>query len=620
MKTKTKNVKCISFRNFIHMILVSILFYQAHYLKAQSACGASVNITTTLDDGTGSGTATAVISGSLDPFYFYWSNGDQGLGLNNVSNLSYGTYTMHAYNTLDSLCTVSATFFISLDSNACNLNVNVAVSADNGTGIGSAQALISGMSGQYNVNWYGIGFSFGHSGSIISNVNSGYYLLEIRDSINYSCTYYDTIFIPLDSTICSLTLNTVVTPDYGLGNGTAIATVNGGSGSYHFSWSNGVYGNGVNIINNLSTGSYNVQVVDLLDSTCTAYDNFFVWLDTSNVVNPCNLSVVSFNTSPDNGTGNGTATLTIGGTSSPLYYVWSNGSQGLGLDFVNNLTTGLYNVYAYSTLDSNCYMDTTFFIGYDSTYCMLSIDSVGITPDNGCNNGSASINVTGGSGLYYYIWTNGVDGNGINSVYNLAQGNYIVYVVDLTDSLCATAKNINIPYDSSYIGNPCSLSMTFITTPDNGSNNGTVTASVTGGSGSYQFVWSNGLYGLDLHTITNLSKGWYSVQVTDINDPSATVARNFYISSESEISGLSNHVNLSNIKIYPNPVSDILNIESEINILTIEIYSLLGNLVKKVNVSNGLNASIDLSTLEGNVYMLHIITENGLKVQKMIKH
>jgi len=78
------------------------------------------------------------------------------------------------------------------------------------------------------------------------------------------------------------------------------------------------------------------------------------------------------------------------------------------------------------------------------------------------------------------------------------------------------------------------------------------------------------------------------------------------------------HLLENNLSIYPNPVKDILNIEftrgGEIeNVL---IYSTLGKLVKEYEVTNNM---IDLENLASGIYLLKVITKEGVMTTKIVK-
>ncbi|QHC86207.1 hypothetical protein AS589_16130 [Empedobacter brevis] len=79
-----------------------------------------------------------------------------------------------------------------------------------------------------------------------------------------------------------------------------------------------------------------------------------------------------------------------------------------------------------------------------------------------------------------------------------------------------------------------------------------------------------------------------------------------------------NDFDLSNLKIYPNPVKDILNISSEQEISGIEIFNLLGQQVlnKKINMKN---TSIDASEFPRGNYILNIKSASNQIIMKIVK-
>jgi len=71
-------------------------------------------------------------------------------------------------------------------------------------------------------------------------------------------------------------------------------------------------------------------------------------------------------------------------------------------------------------------------------------------------------------------------------------------------------------------------------------------------------------------------------------------------------------------KAYPNPVVDNLNIEANIKIEKIELFDLLGNKVKSLNLNNQ-NDQISLSNLSRGVYILKTNIQGNIGLQKIIK-
>jgi YVTN family beta-propeller protein len=80
-----------------------------------------------------------------------------------------------------------------------------------------------------------------------------------------------------------------------------------------------------------------------------------------------------------------------------------------------------------------------------------------------------------------------------------------------------------------------------------------------------------------------------------------------------------NNKNESNITIYPNPVSTILNIHSQISILNsqLRISDILGNEVYKETL-NGIDNSLDISGLSDGVYFYRVISDKQSQTGKFV--
>lgn len=75
------------------------------------------------------------------------------------------------------------------------------------------------------------------------------------------------------------------------------------------------------------------------------------------------------------------------------------------------------------------------------------------------------------------------------------------------------------------------------------------------------------------------------------------------------------NVSKNQIKVYPNPVRDILQLESAEKILKAEVYSIDGQLLKTTVESN----KIDFSPYSKGLYLIKIFTKAGVQTQKIIK-
>lgn len=126
----------------------------------------------------------------------------------------------------------------------------------------------------------------------------------------------------------------------------------------------------------------------------------------------------------------------------------------------------------------------------------------------GESSGMAIAEVTGGTGSYRYIWSNGTSGTD-NTLTGLAMGSYSVDVLDEND--CVLTLNFTI-------GEPPLLVIdeilsTLISCPEG--SDGTLEALVSGGTPPYSYSWEGSVDETSL--ATGFSRGTYEVTVTDAN-------------------------------------------------------------------------------------------------------
>lgn len=179
--------------------------------------------------------------------------------------------------------------------------------------------------------------------------------------------------------------------------------------------------------------------------------------------------------------------------------------------------------------------------------------------------------------------------------------------------------NSGIYNDTIASSNGCDSIITIdltITTVDTAvsQNGNTLTANEFGFSVSHQWVDCNNNYanivGATNQSFTPLANGSYAVIVD--------LAGCIDTSSCKTIADLSNTENLKDkIKLYPNPVSDILHLDfNDYNVISIELMNAAGTLISK---STGKIESIDVRDLPKGVYFIKINTEIGSNYKRFIK-
>nr|MBK9653592.1 T9SS type A sorting domain-containing protein [Bacteroidota bacterium] len=125
---------------------------------------------------------------------------------------------------------------------------------------------------------------------------------------------------------------------------------------------------------------------------------------------------------------------------------------------------------------------------------------------NGGSNGVATVYAIGGTPGYTYQWSNGTSVVSTNQqATGLPAGTYTVTVTD---------ANGCINTGSTTIAQPAGLSITptQVNVSCNGQGTGSATATVTGGTAPYNYLWNNGQQS---STATGLMAGTYTVTVTD---------------------------------------------------------------------------------------------------------
>jgi gliding motility-associated-like protein len=129
---------------------------------------------------------------------------------------------------------------------------------------------------------------------------------------------------------------------------------------------------------------------------------------------------------------------------------------------------------------------------------------------NGGTNGKIFTTTTGGTGPFTYTWSPAVSTK--DSAVGLGQGSYTVVVHDVNGCTSTLSVTISQP-------NALSVSTTTIQASC-GASDGSATASVTGGTTPYTYVWSVGASTAAIDS--GLPAGSYTVIVTDSNNCTAT--------------------------------------------------------------------------------------------------
>lgn len=214
---------------------------------------------------------------------------------------------------------------------------------------------------------------------------------------------------------------------------------------------------------------------------------------------------------------------------------------------------------------------------------------------NGNNTGSIDVTVTGGTPGYSYNWSTA---DITEDISNIPAGNYQLVVMDANS--CTDTLNV-------IITEPTALATSYTTTPETIGNDGTIDFSVTGGTPTYSYVWSNSVTTQDQN---GLAGGTYSVIVTDANgciiNDTVTVDSNIGIEGITE----------NQIRLYPNPAMAMIFIELN-SAGHIEITEQRGRLVYEDKLYAGKN-EISLTGFSQGVYVVKLKSGNDIITRKII--
>ena len=274
-------------------------------------------------------------------------------------------------------------------------------------------------------------------------------------------------------------------------DGTATVSVTSGQPPYIYSWNN-VSAQATATATGLSAGLYNATVTDNMG--CKSV----LAVSISNPA-PIVLQVSTTTTSCGGSTGTASVSTSSGGTS-PFTYQWSTGATGASL---NGLSAGAYSVTATDFKGCTSFANVSI---SETGGAALSINSSTNVSCNGNSTGAIDINVTGGTAPYHYLWSNGSTNQDLTG---LSSGNYSVLVTDNANCKASLNKTITQPTQL--------VAATSITTPPTcGNFDGTASATGTGGTGPYTYLWDPGAgTNKTTQSVSGLPAGSYTVTVTD---------------------------------------------------------------------------------------------------------
>ncbi len=429
-------------------------------------------------NGASTGSASVNISGGVPGYTVTWSGGGSGT---TVSGQPGGTQTITVTDAGG--CIATETVTISEPTAVTSTVTGSQTGCASATG--SATVTAAGGTPTYTYTW-----SNSQTGTTATGLSQGVYTVTITDANN--CSVTNTVSIGVTNAPIAAVDSTDDVLCNGQTNGVAYASATGGTPGYTYNWSSGQSGASVT---GLGQGSYTVVVTDL--NGCK--DSTTVTINAPAVLGSSVSSVLPENCNLQNGSATAAGT---GGT--PGYtYQWTSGQ---GTATVNNFPAGTYSVVI---TDANGCTDTNSVTITNVPGPTLTLSGQNDITCNGAANGTATVIATGGTPSYTYTWSNGGTGatnSGMNS------GSFTATVTDSAGCTSSTTLTISEP-------GAIQINTSSTLVNCSGGNDGTASATVSGGTSPYAITWSNSQTGT---LATGLSTGIYTVTVLDNNSCPAT--------------------------------------------------------------------------------------------------
>lgn len=429
------------------------------------------------------------------------------------------------------------------------------------------------------------------SNPIASPTVTTWYKVSVTDACNAVTTDSVQIIVPQRLRVTSQGSNVAC---FGDNNGTATFDYTGGLPPHAFLWQTGET---TRMLTGLTVGRYIYTITDNCNTKVT---------DTVIVIEPQTIatSVTNVSNTSCAGSINGTISLLTTGGTPPFAYLWSNRATTPNL---SGIPSGVYTV---SVTDSR---GCTFTSPTAITITSPTAVSVSIqTSPAACNasaSGSATASANGGTGPYFYTWSNGQTSRSISG---LSAGTVSVQARD--------ANGCVVSNSASAISQPIALNVTSTSTHVSGptKNDGAASVTPSGGTAPYSYRWSSNPAQATA-TASGLPAGLVTCTITDANG--CTVLASVVVSLEL---GFENASNLGKLTLTPNPTSDKAQVQINLNqmasVVELSVYNVLGQKLSTQVVKNTQIHSfeIDATQMQPGTYLLKLMANDQTATARLI--
>lgn len=318
---------------------------------------------------------------------------------------------------------------------------------------------------------------------------------------------------------------------------------------------------------------------------------------------------------------NGSATAHAAYGFPPYTYTWYTSPIQTN-QTATGLAPGTYHLcvtdaHGCTACDSNIVVDTTSCNGFSAQVNATTASC------NTCNDGSATLQITGGSAPFQYVW-NTVPPQHSSTASGLFPGIY---------SVCITDNNACIICDTFQVFSFGNCLAYFHLYPDTATPHHYFAMNMATGVPPIAWYWN---WGDGTHDTTAYPNHTYSIAgfyticltITDGGGCINTYCDSFYLQKNTNtmitvnvisntITGINIYSNDNSFYIFPNPAINNITLAVKQK-ATIEISNIEGQLLKTLSTS-GNKINIDVSALPCGVYVVEVKTEKGVAVKKFIK-
>ncbi len=454
----------------------------------------AIDITSVDSNGSSCGDTTGnvrvTISGGTIPVLYNWENLTTGTvvgNTQNINNLLPGFYGVTITNN-DGTCAVDTTILVQTTSGGPTVTSVVLDTATCGLSNGGAAPIVIGNDTMYLFSWASIDDPsiIVSTDSAVTGLSAGEYIVGISNS-DGTCPVFETIEIP-ESRPNIDTFAIANEYECDPNSGIAVPFISGGNQPYQYEWNVlDTLGNPIQFFSTdtVATGLYagDYQLV-IIDSTglCTDTSQVTIFFQPDPVLSTPIVVDEDCNSS------NGTATVSVTEGIWPYNYQWINVDSFNTIISTDSVATGLaagtYNVTVTSA-DGTCPQEATMIVRNQDGPTLGDTTVTSATCGN--NDGTAAIEILGGTYPYNYAWYDVLDPSVVvstDSVATLPGGTYLVEVTN-QNGTCAITETILIPID----GGPVVTGSTTTATAC-GDSTGTASVDVIGGTGPYVYVWT----------------------------------------------------------------------------------------------------------------------------------